>query len=108
VAVLERIWLTRMKLGPMDPQVSAQLVAGRGLVGNRNQGGRQQVTILSRTHWDRLTAHLPGPRDPIMRRASLLVSDLDFANARHQILRIGSARVRVLGETRPCERMEEA
>jgi hypothetical protein len=47
-ARLERIWIKRMKLGPMDPAERATLVAGRGIVGNANQGGKRQVTIVSR------------------------------------------------------------
>ncbi len=38
---LEAIWLKRVRGGPMDPVASAELVAGRGLVGNANQGGRR-------------------------------------------------------------------
>jgi MOSC domain-containing protein YiiM len=36
----------------------------------------------------------------------LLVSDVDFSEARGKILKIGSVRVRIYGETRPCEQME--
>lgn len=43
---LERIWLKRMKGGPMDARDRATLVAGRGLLGNANQGGKRQSTIL--------------------------------------------------------------
>ena len=40
------IWLKRFKRGPMDPQETATLRAGKGLVGNANQGGRRQVILL--------------------------------------------------------------
>ena len=36
------IWLKRFKRGPMDPQETATLRAGKGLVGNANQGGRRR------------------------------------------------------------------
>ena len=45
---LEAIWIKRMKRGPMDPVEAADLVAGSGIAGNANQGGRRQVTILER------------------------------------------------------------
>ena len=44
---LRAIWIKRMKRGPMDPRETATLVPGRGLVGNANQGGRRQVTLIS-------------------------------------------------------------
>lgn len=105
---LERIWIKRMKRGPMDPVDTARVVAGKGIVGNANQGGKRQVTILSAKHWQHVTASLDASPDPRERRANLLVSDVDFANARGKILKIGNVRVRIYGETRPCEQMEKA
>ena len=105
---LERIWIKRMKLGPMDPAERATLVAGRGLVGNANQGGKRQVTILSRERWQTVIDGLGADLPPIARRANLLVSGVDLEHTRGRILRIGSCRIRLLGETRPCERMDQA
>jgi MOSC domain-containing protein YiiM len=105
---LERIWLKRMKGGPMDAQARATLVAGRGLQGNANQGGKRQVTILAREAWERITSGLPAAPDPAARRANLLVSGVDLVNARGRVLRIGGLRIRIYGETRPCEQMEAA
>jgi MOSC domain-containing protein YiiM len=97
-----------MKGGPMDPRERARMVAGRGLEGNADQGGRRQVTILSRETWQHVTAPLPDAPSPVARRANLLVSGVDLTSARGKLLRIGTCRLRVFGETRPCERMEEA
>lgn len=106
MSALEQIWIKRMKKGPMDPVETARLIAGRGIVGNANQGGKRQVTILSRKHWQATTAGVGEPVDPRSRRANLLVTDVDFEHARGQILKIGSVRIRIYGETRPCEQME--
>jgi MOSC domain-containing protein YiiM len=103
---LEQIWIKRVKRGPMDPVSHAKLVAGRGLVGNANQGGKRQVTILSRKHWEAITAQVGESIDPRRRRANLLVSDVDLENARGRILKIGPVRIRIYGETRTCEQME--
>lgn len=108
MAQLLGIWVKRVHRGPMDAVPAATLVAGRGLQGDATQGGRRQVTIMSRDRWAELTAHLPGPPDPAIRRANLLVDALDLTDARGRVLRIGEARVRIFGETRPCHQMDEA
>ena len=105
---LEQIWIKRMHRGPMDPADRARVVAGKGIVGNANQGGKRQVTIVSNKHWGEVTAPLGDVPDPRLRRANLLVSDIDFNDARGKILKIGGVRVRIYGETRPCEQMEAA
>lgn len=105
---LEQIWIKRMHGGPMDSARRATLKAGRGIVGNANQGGKRQVTIVSSKHWSDVTAPLGATPDPRLRRANLLVSDIDFSDARGKILKIGAIRIRIYGETRPCEQMEAA
>jgi MOSC domain-containing protein YiiM len=102
------IWVKRSHGGVMDRALAAELVAGRGLRGNATQGGRRQVTLMSTERWQALTAHLPGPPDPAIRRANLLVSGVDLDDSRGRVLRIGDARVRIFGETRPCHQMDEA
>ena len=105
---LDAIWLKRMKRGPMDCVEQATLEAGTGLVGNANQGGRRQVTILEREIWAELMTEVAGRLPPSARRANLLIRGLSLSRSRKRVLRIGSCRIRILGETRPCERMEEA
>ena len=92
----------------MDPADRAVVVAGRGLVGNADQGGHRQVTILSDAGWEAVTAPVGEVPDPRVRRANLLVTGVDLADSRHRILHVGSVRIRILGETRPCEQMERA
>ncbi len=108
MAELLGIWVKRAHRGRMDAVPAATLVAGGGLHGDATQGGRRQITIMSRHHWTALTAHLPGPPDPAIRRANLLVDALDLNGGRGRVLRIGEARVRIFGETRPCRQMDEA
>jgi MOSC domain-containing protein YiiM len=102
---LERIWIKRVKRGPMDPRDRARTIAGRGLEGNANQGGSRQVTIISQEMWNAVAR---DDLDPAARRANLMVSGIDLANSRGRTLRIGGIRVRLHGETRPCEQMEGA
>jgi len=92
----------------MDPAESVHLRSGAGIVGNANQGGRRQVTLLEVEVWEALMEEVGGDIPPRDRRANLLVSGLPLAETRGRILRIGGCRVQIRGETKPCERMEEA
>ena len=92
----------------MDWVSTGSLVAGRGLAGNADQGRRRQVTVIEREAWERLMCELDGSISPAARRANLLVSDVRLAESRDRILRVGACRLRIGGETKPCERMDEA
>lgn len=105
---LEAIWIKRGRGGPMDPAARAELVAGRGLRDNANQGGKRQVTIIEQERWAEVMGELGATMGPETRRANLMVSGLSLEQTRGQVLRIGGCRVRIYGETRPCNQMEES
>lgn len=107
LGTLEQIWIKCRHGAPMDAVASAQVRAGRGLVGNANQGGKRQLTIIAREQWTSVTAGLAAP-DPSVRRANLLVAGVDLRDSRGKSLRVGNVRIRIHGETRPCEQMNEA
>lgn len=103
---VERIWIKRAKRGPMDPVDAADFVADAGIVGNANQGGRRQVTVIEGEVFDRIRMTLPDA-EPAMRRANVMVRGVRLQEMRGRVLCLGSVRLRIEGETRPCERMDE-
>jgi MOSC domain-containing protein YiiM len=105
---IDAIWIKRVRRGRMDAADSAELVADRGLVGNANQGGRRQVTIIDSTAWRDMMEELRADIPPAARRANLMLSGIPLKKSRGQLLEIGDCRLEIMGETRPCERMDEA
>ena len=94
----------------MDAQESATLRAGKGLVGNANQGGRRQVILLEEEAWGNALADLGDDAglDPAARRANLLLAGIRLEGTRGRILRVGACRLQIFTECPPCERMDEA
>jgi len=105
---VDALWLKRMKRGPMDTITKMVLVVGKGLLGNADQGGRRQITIMEREMWEQVMKQTHGQLSASARRANILISGLRLAKSRKRIQLIVACRIRVLGETKPCERMEEA
>jgi len=105
--VLERIWIKRAKNGPMDFVPQAAVRANKGLVGNADQGGRRQVTIIDAERWAAHMDALHASLDPSSRRANLLVRGCDLTNSRGRVLCIGRVRLEIAGETKPCHQMDE-
>lgn len=108
VGRLEAIWIKRAHRGPMDPVPAATLVANQGIVGNADRSRRRQITIIEREVWSGLMERLGADLDPSTRRANLMLSGVRLAETRDQILAVGRCRIRILGEVKPCERIEEA
>jgi MOSC domain-containing protein YiiM len=107
-ATLAAIWIKRFSGGPMDPAGSARLVAQKGLAGNKDQGGKRQVTLISREAWEEVQKDLGRSIDPRTRRANLMTVGITLEGNRGRILRVGAARLLINGETRPCHQMDEA
>jgi MOSC domain-containing protein YiiM len=108
VGEIASIWIKRAHRGKMDRVDSAELVAGRGLSGSADQGHKRQITIISESAWDEAVEELGVAVDPSSRRANVMLRGIDLEESRGKTLKLGDCVVRVFGETRPCERMDEA
>ncbi|NNF05224.1 MAG: MOSC domain-containing protein [Candidatus Eisenbacteria bacterium] len=104
---LEKIWTKRAHAGVMDEQSEGELVVDKGLVNNVNQGGKRAITVISKERWAEAEAMLDQTIDPKTRRANLLVSGISLLDSRNMILTIGETKIKLMGETRPCELMDK-
>ena len=103
-----RIWVKRSHRGVMDARDRARVIADHGLEGGVSGGKSRTVTLLEEERWAAATAHVGAEVDPAARRANVLVRGISLAKSRGRRLRIGSCLLEIRGETRPCERMDEA
>ena len=92
----------------MDPVDRATALQGSGLNGSANRSRFRQVTIIEQELWDTMMRELGANVSPSTRRSDLMVSGISLANSRGRVLRVGAVLLLIGGETRPCERMEEA
>ena len=66
------------------------------------------MTLVSEERWNELMTEVGAALGLQARRANLVFSGVDLENTRGRTLSIGPCRLKINGETRPCELMEEA
>jgi MOSC domain-containing protein YiiM len=88
---------------------SAQITMADGILGDcRGPQHGRQLTILSESAWLRACTELGAELPWTIRRANLLVDDVEFdASYVGRSLRIGEVELLVTEETNPCARMDE-
>ena len=105
VGEIVAIWIKRAHRGEMDRVEEAQLVAGRGIIGNADQGGWRQVTIIDEKAWRDAQAELGKDADPSRRRANVMIRGIDLQKSRGRKLRLGECVIDIRGENPPCRLM---
>jgi MOSC domain-containing protein YiiM len=106
-AEIVAIWIKRARRGPMDRVDEVQLIEGRGLAGNADQGGWRQVTVFAEEAWRDATSELGTDVDPSLRRANVMVRGVDLENSRGRQLHLGDCVINIRGENPPCGLMRE-
>jgi MOSC domain-containing protein YiiM len=91
----------------MDARLTVRLVAGKGVAASADRSRARQVSLIEREVWEALMQQAGANAPPSSRRANLMISGIALANSRGRLLKIGSTVLRIGGETKPCERMDE-
>jgi MOSC domain-containing protein YiiM len=73
----------------------------------RGKTGRRQVTIMTRASWQAACDQVGKDLPWTVRRANLLVDDLDLRDSEGGQIRVGNVCLEVVEETKPCQRMDE-
>jgi MOSC domain-containing protein YiiM len=105
---LLKIYLRPERQKPVIKVTQAEARVGTGLEGDHLKKGSRQVTLLSVEAWQAVCQDLGKELDPSLRRANLLIEGLDLKETIGKFIQIGSAVVKVTGETKPCRLMDEA
>lgn len=105
---LEAIWRKTAHGEPLTALESVELVGGQGMLNDLHFGDRRQVTVIEKEVWDLLSEQMGRELEPTIRRANLMVSGLPLLDSAGRILQVGSVRIRVRGETQPCQKMDGA
>jgi MOSC domain-containing protein YiiM len=105
-ACVQALWMKRAMRGVIDSVEQVTMVTNGGIEGDANFGrSKRQVTIIDEAVFDTIRLQLPGV-EAYMRRANIMVRGIELRDTRDHLLSVGDVRIRICGETRPCERMD--
>jgi MOSC domain-containing protein YiiM len=96
---------------PMQIVERAQVLAGRGLAGDRKaqrSGGERQVTLFQHEHLAVIASFLGRPAvEPELMRRNVAVSGINLYALRDRRFTIGGLEFEGTGDCAPCRRLEE-
>ena len=109
MAKLIGIAIRQKKRAPMQTRESAFISVDKGVDNDhRGKPSKRQVTVMSQKAWQEANSVLSTNLLWTMRRANLLVDELELINTVGKTITIGNVVLLVTQETDPCKRMEEA
>lgn len=95
---------------PLQVVEAAELLAGRGLVGDHYQTARdspRQVTLIAREHLAAIASFLGvAAVDPAQLRRNIMVEGVNLLALKDRRFRVGEAELEWSGECDPCGFME--
>ncbi len=106
VGIIEAIAVRSQKNGPMKELRRAEARADGGVAGDLPSSLNRGMTLLSADQWKQVMRELDRDLPWHTRRANVLVSGPGLERLIGQEIQVGSVRVAVKGETKPCELME--
>jgi MOSC domain-containing protein YiiM len=92
---------------PMTEVGEIIVLAGRGPEVENRKPGKREITLLSAESWAAACHDLGVDLPWWYRRANLLIEGLDLSATIGRTLSIGSIRIQVHGETKPCGLMDQ-
>ena len=92
---------------PMTEVREILVLAGRGPEVENRKPGKREITLLSAESWAAACRDLGVELPWWYRRANLLIEGIDLSAAIGGTLSIGSIRIKVYGETKPCHIMDQ-
>ena len=92
---------------PMTEVREIIVLAGRGPEVENRKPGKREITLLSAESWAAACRDLGVDLPWWYRRANLLIEGLDLSATIGRTLSIGSTRIQVHGETKPCGLMDQ-
>lgn len=103
---IEAIAIRTRKEGPMRVIQSADVAVAGGIDGDLPSSPHRGVTFISAEQWDQTTGELGVDIPWHTRRANVLVRGLNLAETFDCMFEIGNVRIRIEGETHPCDLMD--
>ncbi len=107
VGRIEAIAVRTVKNGPMKELSQVEAQAGGGVDGDLPSPLDRGITLLSADQWEQVTLELDRDLPWHTRRANVLVSGPGLGRLIGQEIQVGSVRVGVTGETKPCKLMDQ-